>query len=76
MYGNIRYSPRSSSLGKEVFAMGTIPSNTPSLLPFDPSYTAAQIRDILDREANVNERTLRTDRHPIADGVILTEKAY
>lgn len=55
--------------------MGTIPSNTPSLLPFDPSYTAAQIRDILDRGANVNERTLRTDRHPIADGVILTEKA-
>lgn len=35
--------------------MGTIPSNTPSLLPFDPSYTATQIRDILDRGANVNE---------------------
>ncbi len=44
--------------------MGTIPSNTPSLLPFDPSYTATQIRDILDRGANVNE-TINDGRTPL-----------
>lgn len=48
-------TPRSSSLGKEVFAIETISSNMPSLLPFNPSYTAAQVRDILDRGADVNE---------------------